>query len=102
MSTAQSVLAQSDQDSFTLKEIQGNSGIGYLFDMTDKQAGDGEYTHLTQGAISVGNIIVAFSLFTRDEQREVLRERVLTMLKNARQDLSRRDVRFELSTQIHH
>ena len=101
-SVGQSVLEQSDQDSFTLEKIQGNSGIGYLFDLTDKQAGEGEYTHLTQGAISVGNIIVAFSLLTRDEQREVLRQRVLTMLKNARQDLSRRDVRFELPTRIHH
>ena len=99
-SVGQSVLAQSDQDSFTLEEIQGNSGSGYLFDMTDKQAGKGEYTHLTQGAISVGNVIVAFSLFTQKGQHEELRERVLTMLKKARQDLSRRDVLFQMSPDI--
>lgn len=93
-SVGQEVLEQSDQDTLELKEIAGDSGVGYLFDLTDKQAGEGEYPHLTQGALAVGNVVVVFSLFTREKQYEQLRENALKMLKNAEQDLSRRDVSY--------
>jgi len=88
------VLEQADQDTLELEEIVGHSGIGYLFDLTDKDAGEDEFQYLTQGALGVGNMVVVFSLFTREERQEELRELTLDMLKNAKQDLSRRDVRF--------
>lgn len=89
------VLEQSDQDELELKEIVGHSGIGYLFDLTDKEAGADEYPYLTQGALGIGNVVVVFSLFTQEENHKQLREVTLEMLKNAKQDLSRRDVSYQ-------
>lgn len=91
----QNVLEQSDQDKLELEEIVGHSGIGYLFDLTDKEAGEGEYQYLTQGALGVGNIVIVFSLFTNEEQQQEVRKQTLEMLKDARQDLSRRDVNYQ-------
>lgn len=91
----QNVLEQADQDSLDLEEIVGHSGIGYLFDLTDMDAGEDEYQYLTQGALAVGNIVVVFSLFTREDQQQEIRQETLEMLKNAKQDLSRRDVNYK-------
>lgn len=93
-SVGQKVLEQADQDSLDLEEIVGHSGIGYLFDLTDMDAGEDEYQYLTQGALGVGNIVVVFSLFTREDQQQKIRQKTLKMLKNAKQDLSRRDVNY--------
>lgn len=88
-----SVLEQSDQDTLELKEIVGHSGIGYLFDLSDEDTDDDEFKYLTQGALAVGNVVVVFSLFTR-EIHETLRAQTLEMLKTARQDMSRRDISY--------
>ncbi len=88
------VLEQADQDSLELEEVIGHSGVGYMFDLTDMEAGEGEFQYLTQGALSVGNVVVVFSLFSREEQQQEIRDKTLRMLKDAKQDLSRRDVSF--------
>ena len=93
----QKVLEQADQEKLELEEIVGHSGIGYLFDLTDSGAGEGEYQYLTQGALGVGNIVVVFSLFTNEKQHQKLRQQSLEMLKDAKQDLSRRDVNYHSS-----
>lgn len=92
-SVGQNVLKQSDQERLELKEIVGHSGIGYLFDLTDKDVGSDEFKYLTQGALGVGNVVVVFSLFSRDNHEE-LRTQTLEMLKTAKQDLSRRDISY--------
>ena len=94
----QNVLEQADQDTLELKEIVGDSGVGYLFDLTDMEAGEGEYPYLTQGALSVGNVVVVFSLFANEKQYEEIRQKTLDMLKDAKQDLSRRDVNYHPNT----
>lgn len=90
-SVGQSVLKQSDQETLELEEIAGRSGMGYAFDLTDSDASNGEYQNLTQGAIAVGDLIVAFSLVTRDHHA-TLRALTLEMLKTARQEATRHDV----------
>lgn len=86
------VLAQSDQDTLELSEFSGREGTGYLFDLSDKDAGAGEYRYLTQGALGVGEVLVVFSLFTMELDPE-LRDTVLTMLRGARLKRQRQDVR---------
>lgn len=89
------VLPQSDQDSLDLEEIVGHSGVGYIFDLTNMAAAENEYPYLTQGALSIGNVVVVFSLFARgDEDYEQIRAQTLEMLKTAKQDMSRRDVHY--------
>lgn len=85
------ILPRSDQDELALEEIVGHSGIGYMFELTDSSAGPEEYPYLTQGALGVGNIVVVFSLLTREES-DRLKQLTLEMLKDARQDLERQDV----------
>lgn len=87
----QSVLSQADQDTLELEAISGRTGEGYVFDLTDKDAGPEEYTDLTQGGLAVGEVVVIFSLLTR-ENHQTLRQLTLEMLNGARQDHSRRDV----------
>lgn len=90
----QEVLERADQDELVLDEIVGHTGVGYLFDLTNSEAGEGEYPYLTQGALGVGNIVVVFSLFTKTED-EYLRKLSLKMLKEARQEFERGEVRYQ-------
>lgn len=90
-SVGRNVLKQSDQDTLELKEFAGQSGTGYLFNLTDSDAGAGEYTHLTQGALAVGDVVVVFALLTR-ANHDALRAITLAMLKTAQQDANRRSV----------
>ena len=80
--TGENTLTHSDQTELTLIEITGANGVGYLFDLTDSDANEGEYHYLTQGAIGVGNIVVVFSLFSNDKDA-ILREAMLNSLKSA-------------------
>jgi hypothetical protein len=92
-SVGQEVLPRSDQDELVLDEIVGNSGVGYLFDLTNSEAGEDEYTYLTQGALGVGNMVVVFSLFRQDQDNN-FRELSLRMLKGARQEFEHGEVSF--------
>ncbi|MCS3904277.1 hypothetical protein J2T55_002313 [Methylohalomonas lacus] len=88
------VIQQSDQQDLELEQISGNSGVGYVFDLSDESAAENEYKYLTQGALSVGNVILAFSLFSRDNH-DKLRTETLEMLTTAVHMPGRRDVNFQ-------
>ncbi len=88
------VIQQSDQQDLELEQISGNSGVGYIFDLSDESAAENEYKYLTQGALSVGNVILAFSLFSRDNH-DKLRTETLEMLTTAVHMPGRRDVNFQ-------
>lgn len=92
-SVGQEVLPRADQDELMLDEIAGHSGTGYLFDLTNSEASEDEYPYLTQGALGVGNVMVVFSLFTRDQDND-FRQLSLRMLKDARQEFDRGEVRY--------
>ncbi len=88
------VLQQSDQQDLELEQINGESGVGYIFDLSDEGAGENEYKYLTQGALTVGNVVLAFSLFSRDSHGKI-RAETLGMLTTAVHIPGRRDVNFQ-------
>ena len=88
--TGNQALINSDQSELILKEIIGENGIGYWFNLSDSTAGPGEYKFLTQGALAVGEILLIFSLFCNDDGT-ILRETLLKMIMGAKH-LHRKDV----------
>lgn len=88
--TGKNTLSLSDQTELKMVKITGKEGIGYLYDLSDSRAKEGEYHYLTQGALAVGDILLVFSLFSNDE-KAILREAMLNSLKSARH-LFRNDI----------
>ena len=75
--------AQSVEKVIKLVELQGTSGRGYYFFCTDKAPKPDEWKYLTQGVLVVGELIVAFTILTNDNQDGIAKE-ALTILKEAR------------------
>ncbi|MCI0401356.1 MAG: hypothetical protein L0Z68_08675 [Gammaproteobacteria bacterium] len=75
--------------------IEGTDRPGYLFDLSDQSAPSGEYKYLTQGAMSVDELVLTFKLLT-PEPDFLDRTEVLRMLRSARQKKYRQDVRQSL------
>lgn len=88
--TGNQALINSDQSELILKEIIGENGIGYWFNLSDSTAGPGEYKFLTQGALAIGEILLIFSLFCNDDGT-ILQETLLKMIMGAKH-LHRKDV----------
>ncbi len=88
--SGQEVLAYSDETELTLEPLQTRHGNGYFFDLTDSSATKKEYRFLTQGALSVDNVLIVFALFSNDETG-VLRQAMFRSLESARHD-ARKDV----------
>ena len=88
------ILEYSDESELVLKPINGSSGEGYYFSVTDSSARPGEYGYLCQGALAVGEVVLVFSLFTHDGDA-MLREKTLQMLRGVVQD-HKRDINFSL------
>jgi hypothetical protein len=62
-------LAESVEKELPFRELQGNSGSGWYFTLTDKgsQIKPGEYKYMTQGGIGVGDLLVMFTIFTNEK-----------------------------------
>ncbi len=73
---------QAVERDINLKELKGPSGIGYYFFATDRAPKPDEYKYMTQGAILVGDIALAFTILTNDGQDSVITD-ALSMLKSA-------------------
>ncbi len=80
--TGENTLKNSDQNQLEMIEITGTSGTGYLYDLSDSSAMEGEYQYLTQGALAVGDVLLIFSMFSNDEDA-LLRDAMLHSLKSA-------------------
>jgi len=65
-----------------VEPLPGAPGPGYYFSATDREPKPGEFKHLTQGMLLVGDVVVAFSILTNDAQEKV-RDQALAMLKSA-------------------
>jgi hypothetical protein len=88
--TGEKILPNSDQPEITLEQIQGTNGKGYLFDLSDNNAGQGEYKFLTQGALAVGRLLLIFSFFSNDNT-PYLRDVMLQIITSAKHQ-HRKDV----------
>ena len=62
--------------------LTGAPGPGYYFSATDREPKPGEFKHLTQGMLLVGDIVVSFAVLTNEGQEKV-RDQALAMLKGA-------------------
>ena len=88
-------LVHSDEEELMLKPIEGTDLPGYLFDLSDESAPEGDYKYLTQGAIGVDDLVLTCTLLAHErDSRE--REAAPEMLKSARQREYRQDVRASL------
>jgi len=67
----QAIQPQAVEKKIKRRELKGPSARGYYFSATDRAPKPGEHKYLTQGIVLVGDLIVAFSIFTNDGQERV-------------------------------
>ena len=81
--TAERIAPQSVEKKLTLKQLKGGANTGYYYTATDPAPKPGEYKLLNQGVISVGELVVRFTILTNDGQDDIVK-RALEMLAAAR------------------
>lgn len=64
-------------------ELNGASGPGYYFKVTDRASKPDEYKYMSQGMLKVAELTVTFTILTNDGQEAVAKE-ALAMLAGAR------------------
>jgi hypothetical protein len=79
---AKTAASQSVEATLPLQELKGIEGRGFYFSATDRAPGPGEYKHLTQGIVRVGEIALAFTVLSNDGQEAVVKA-ALDMLQKA-------------------
>ena len=60
-------LPQAIEATPVFEEVRGAEAFGYVFSLTDKAPGPGEFKYLTQGNLRVGELQVIFTLLSGDE-----------------------------------
>ncbi|MBN2366451.1 MAG: hypothetical protein JXL67_09800 [Calditrichaeota bacterium] len=66
------LLSSSVQDSLVIVEFSGINSPGYYYFLTDRAPKPGEYKHIYQGSIGVGEILVTFTLLTNNKDSEFI------------------------------
>jgi hypothetical protein len=66
-----------------MDELKGPEAFGYVYTLTDKAPGPGEFTHLTQGNLRLGEVQILFTLLHRDAASKE-KAATLDMLRQAR------------------
>jgi hypothetical protein len=79
---AESIRPQAVEKRIDVVEFQGSSGPGFYFSATDKAPKPGEYKFMTQGILSVAELLVTFTILTNDGRDAIVRD-ALEMLKSA-------------------
>jgi hypothetical protein len=79
---AERIKPQIIEPSIEIKRLQGESGIGFHFSVTDRAPKPEEYRHMTQGGLQTGSLILWFTILTNDDQDGVVAE-ALAMLQSA-------------------
>jgi len=64
-------------------ELSGASGTGYYFSVTDKSPAPNEPKYLTQGAIAVDDLLLTFTVLTKEKPSAIINQ-ALAMLRGAR------------------
>jgi hypothetical protein len=65
-------------------EIKNKQGGGYYFSVTDKAPQPGNYKHLSQGLIRIGDLITSFTILSNDGGEKDVKS-ALNMMRGARQ-----------------
>lgn len=71
-SAANAVKAQSVEATIDPRELRGRNAAGYVFRATDKKPAPGEYRHMAQGVLAVGNVQVMFTLLSHDGEQKAV------------------------------
>lgn len=73
-----------------LQSIDGTSGSGYYFSVTDRAPKPGEFKFMTQGMLQVGKLVLGFTILSNDGA-EIAVAQAMTVVKTARlaQDATR-------------
>ena len=79
---AENAKGQAVEKTISVKELKGASAIGYYFSATDRSPKPGEYRHMTQGTLRVGELAPTFTILTNDGAESVVADS-LAMLKSA-------------------
>jgi len=80
------LLPKAEETELKLQELKGPSCRGYCFSLTDKAPKPGEYKYMTQGELGLGDLILTFTILTREKNPEVTLE-AKKMLQGAGQKL---------------
>lgn len=84
---AQDVVDHAAEPELKIREFDGG-GVGYYFWATDRDLKDksrippGEYLHLTQGAVMVGELLCTFTILTNDRPSGII-DAAMMMLRTA-------------------
>lgn len=62
--------AQAVEATIEPRELRGRSALGYRINATDKNPAPGEYRHMAQGVLAVGNVQVMFTILSRDGEEK--------------------------------
>jgi len=79
---AQEARTQSVEKTLTIKELKGGNNAGYYFSATDRAPKPDEYKNLTQGVLSLGDVLLTFTILTNDGYESIV-PAALTMIKSA-------------------
>jgi hypothetical protein len=97
-SSAEKILPQAVEKSLPIQDLRAANVQGYYFSATDRAPQPGEFQYLTQGAVSIQGLPVAFTIFSNGDPQATV-EPVLRMLKAARREqLGELSVRARLVT----
>lgn len=81
--SAKQASSQAVEKSIDVIELKGVSGSGYYFSATDRAPKPGEYKHLTQGIVPVGELLVTFTILSNEGHQNAVTE-ILAVLKTAK------------------
>jgi hypothetical protein len=81
--SGQRLLSRALEADLTVKELAGESALGFYFSLTDRAPKPGEYRHLIQGIAIVGDLSLAFTILYNSPEAEEHRA-ALEMLSRAR------------------
>lgn len=81
--SANQAAPQAVERKIDIKPLQGTSGAGHYFFATDKAPAPGEHKFMTQGALTVGELLLTFTILTDDGQADIAKQ-ALEIITTAR------------------
>ena len=70
-----------------ITELQGTSGSGYYFKVTDRAPKPGEFKYMTRGMLRVAESLLAFTILCNDDTQSAIAD-ALAMLKGGRIEIT--------------
>src|SRR5882672_2810750 len=64
---AEEILPHSVEKMATLREIKGVGSVGCYYSLTDREPGEGEFKHLSQGTFLTGGVLSTFTFLYRTQ-----------------------------------